>query len=369
MIRSDYRAGTSAPDSQLPGPLRLTPSFPFAGRSRELALLRALLPRAGGESRRIVLLGGEPGSGKSRLVREFAHEAAAAGVLVLYGACDAVVRTPYRPFAEALERLVRVSDPSTLRGELGTAGGELVRLMPDLPLRVGELPAPIAADPETERHRLHTAVTDLLVAVSRRVPVLLVLEDGHWADPPTLLLLRHLARSAADARMLLLATFRDTEADVPASLSETLVDLRRSEDVVRVHLAGLSDDEIAEFVRRASGADTAGLPELAAAIEGLTEGNAFLMTELWRTLLDTGALVVEDGTRPADAPARPARKPREHSRDGQPAPVTARAGDDRAARGRGDRRARLRPRCARAGSPADEAGLARRRSTRPSGTG
>ena len=280
------------------------PSFPFAGRSRELALLRALLPRAGGESRRIVLLGGEPGSGKSRLVREFAHEAAGVGVLVLYGACDAVVRTPYRPFAEALERLVRTSDPATLRGDLGTTGGELVRVLPDLPLHVGELPAPMAADPETERHRLHTAVTDLLVAVSRRAPVLLVVEDGHWADPPSLLLLRHLGRSAADARMLLVATFRDTDADVPAQLSDALVDLRRSEDVVRLHLTGLSGEEISEFVRRASGAETAGLPELAAAIEKLTEGNAFLVTELWRTLLDSGALVVEDGrarlTQPPD---------------------------------------------------------------------
>jgi DNA-binding CsgD family transcriptional regulator/tetratricopeptide (TPR) repeat protein len=305
MIRSDYRAGTNATAVQLPGPLRLTPSFPFAGRSRELATLGALVPRAEGEGRRIALVGGEPGSGKSRLVREVAQSAAADGVLVLYGACDAVVRTPYRPFVESLEQLARVTDPATLRAELGTSGGELVRLVPDLVLRVGELPAPIGADPDTERHRLHTAATDLFTAVSRRVPLLLVIEDGHWADPPTLLLLRHLARSAADARLLIVATFRDTDADVPEQLSEALVDLRRSEDVVRLHLAGLSGDEIAEFVSRAAGDEAgAGLPELAAAIEALTEGNAFLVTELWRTLLDSGALVVEDShvrlTRPLD---------------------------------------------------------------------
>ena len=87
---------------QLPSPLRLTPSFPFVGRPRELALLRTLLPRVDSESRRIVLIGGEPGSGKSRLVREFAAEAVDGGAQVLYGACDAVVRTPYQPFAEAL---------------------------------------------------------------------------------------------------------------------------------------------------------------------------------------------------------------------------------------------------------------------------
>ena len=87
-------------------------------------------------------------------------------------------------------------------------------------------------------------MTDLLTGVSRRRPVLLVLEDAHWADVPTLGLLRHLARAGGRARLLLLATFRDTEADVPDALSETLADLRRSDDVVRLRLAGLSGDEV-----------------------------------------------------------------------------------------------------------------------------
>jgi predicted ATPase len=166
--------------SKLPGPLRLTPSFPFAGRSRELATLRPLIPRAAGEGLRFALVGGEAGSGKSRLVREFAQEAAGGGAIVLYGACDAVVRRPYRPFVEALDQLVRSTDKATLRADLGAAGGELSRVLPDLAQRVGELPAPLAADPDTERHRLHSAVGDLLAAVGRRAPVVLVVEDGHW---------------------------------------------------------------------------------------------------------------------------------------------------------------------------------------------
>src|SRR4249919_734089 len=151
---------TLDPAIELPGSLRLTPSFPFVGRPRELAILRSLMPRAGGEGRRVALLGGEAGSGKSRLVREFAHEAAAEGVLVLYGACDAVVRIPYQPVAEALVHLVRVSDPEQLRLDLGAGGGELTRLMPDLPSRVGPLPDPVVADQDTERHRLHHAVAE-----------------------------------------------------------------------------------------------------------------------------------------------------------------------------------------------------------------
>src|SRR2546428_6440744 len=114
----------------LPASLAPASAFPFVGRSAELEKLRTLMPSAPGEGRRVVLLSGEPGSGKSRLVREFAAEAAKDGVLVLYGACDAVVRTPYGPFVEALDQLARSADPSELRAALGTGGGELTRLLP-----------------------------------------------------------------------------------------------------------------------------------------------------------------------------------------------------------------------------------------------
>jgi DNA-binding CsgD family transcriptional regulator/tetratricopeptide (TPR) repeat protein len=295
MIRFDYPMSTAT--AQLPGPLRLHASYPFVGRSRELATLRTLVPRLPGEGRRIALIGGEAGSGKSRLVREFAREAAASGVFVLYGACDAVVRTPYRPFVEALEQLVRGSDAGALREDLGPAGGELARLLPELRARVEGLSEPVAAHADTERHRLHSVVGDLLTGAGRRRPLLLVLEDGHWADTPTLLLLRHLVRSATDARMLVVATFRDTEVDVPAELSDALADLRRADDVVRLKLGGLSEDEIAEFVERAAGREQdARVHELTSAIHALTQGNAFLVCELWRALLETGALVLNDGT-------------------------------------------------------------------------
>src|SRR3954463_7958344 len=280
--------------NELPGSLGLTSAFPFVGREGELRTLRALLPRAEGEGRRVVLVGGEPGSGKSRLVRELASHAAADGALVLYGACDAVVRTPYGPFVEALDHLARTVDPDELRDALGPTGGELARLLPDLPARVGGLPAPVAADPDTERHRLHTAVADLLTGISHGRPVLLVIEDGHWADTPTLLLMRFLTRAAGRARLLLLATFRDAEVDLPPTLVEALADLRRSDDVVRLRLTGLSGEEITEFVRHAAGAEPPA--ELAQTIAELTGGNAFLVCELWRTLIETGAVELADGT-------------------------------------------------------------------------
>jgi DNA-binding CsgD family transcriptional regulator/tetratricopeptide (TPR) repeat protein len=113
-----------------------------------------------------------------------------------------------------------------------------------------------------------------------------------------LLLLRHLSRGASEARALVVTTFRDTEAEVPEALSAALVDLRRSEGVVRLRLGGLSTEEIGEFVQRAMGdAPAPDLPQVAQALSELTGGNAFLMTELWRTLLESGTVSVYDGGR------------------------------------------------------------------------
>jgi DNA-binding CsgD family transcriptional regulator/tetratricopeptide (TPR) repeat protein len=299
MVKTDYRLFMEAQMLDVPEPLRAISTSPFVGRAAELEKLRTLMPRAEGERRRVALLAGEPGAGKSRLAREFAARAATEGVLVLYGACDAVVRTPYGPFVEALERLVRVTDGAQLRAALGAGGGELTRLLPDLSVRVGGLAPPVQADADTERHRLHTAVADLLANVSRARPILLVLEDGHWADATTLLLLRHLARAAWSARLLILATFRDSEADVPAELSETLADLRRSDDVVRMRLGGLTGAEVSDLVSRAAGShqdpDDPQLHELASTIHDLTAGNAFLVCELWRAAVETGIVDVAGG--------------------------------------------------------------------------
>jgi DNA-binding CsgD family transcriptional regulator len=281
---------------ELPGPLRLLPSTPFVGRAQQLAVLRALVPRADGEGCRIVLLAGEAGSGKSRVVREFAREAAERDVRVLYGACDAVVRRPYGPFVDALDQYTRARQAAELRADLGVAGGELGRLLPELPARVPGLGGPLAADPDTERHRLHTAVADVLTNAAQREPLLLALEDLHWADGPTLLLLRHLARTLTAARVLVLATFRDVEAEVAPVLVDALADLHRSEAVVRIPVSGLTGPDIAEFLSRASGEQHPAQEGLGDALRDLTGGNAFLVCELWRTMVDSSALAVRDGT-------------------------------------------------------------------------
>ncbi len=183
------------------------------------------MPRAAGEGRRIALVGGEAGSGKSRLVREFAHRGRRRGRAravrgVRRGRAHPLpaARRGARP-ARPWRRSRRSCAPIWAR-----AAASSTRLCPTSPTSSAPLPPPVSADQDTERHRLHQAVADLLVNIGARRPRLLVLEDAHWADGPTLLLLRHLARAAADARLLLVATFRDTEADVPA---RALVDAGR----------------------------------------------------------------------------------------------------------------------------------------------
>ena len=238
----------------LPGPLRLVPSFPFAGRSRELATLRALLPRAAGEGRRVALVSGEPGSGKSRLVRELAHDVAAEGALVLYGACDAVVPRRTARSSKRSSTSSRSSTPSALR-TLGR-GGELTRLLPELSSVVGRAAAAAAADADTERHRLHTAVTELLAAIGARARR--CCSCSRTSTGPTL---RRCSSSGiscargADARMLLVATFRDVEADLPPgwqTRSPTSCGRRVS---CACGSRASTRDELAEFVRLVTGAE------------------------------------------------------------------------------------------------------------------
>ena len=243
---------------QLPGPIRLSSPYPFVGRSRELTTLRTLVPRKAPRDDEWRWWAARPGRGRAASFassRTRWQERACS--------CSTARATPSCGVPTGLRRGTRPSRsshrrPRSRRPRSGRWGAHAAPS--DLALRIGELGAPITADPDTERHRLHTAVTDVLTNASRRRPLMLVLEDGHWADTPTLLLLRHLARAVTDARILVLATFRDTEADVPAELADALTELRRYDDVVRLRLGGLNEREIAEFLRSASGGLLQSLP-------------------------------------------------------------------------------------------------------------
>ena len=192
----------SSSDAAVPLPafVDTAPAFAFAGRVDQLDALIAAWKEAAEGARRVVLVSGEPGIGKTRLVTELVRTAHERGSIVLWGRCDEEAGAPYAPFAEALRQYASTTPPERLRAELGALGGELVRIVPDLAARVPGLAEPMNADADTERYRLFDSVADLLAGMSAEQAVVLVLDDLHWADKPSLVLLRHLVRSLdADA--------------------------------------------------------------------------------------------------------------------------------------------------------------------------
>jgi hypothetical protein len=203
----------------------------FVGRDDELERLRQLWKEAVAGERRVALIAGEPGVGKTRVAAELAEPAHGEGALVLAGRCDEDLGVPYQPFVEALRHFINHT-PEDLEGRLGAYGGELVRLVPEISPRVGGLGEPLRSDPETERYRLFDAVAAWLAAACEQSPLLLVLDDLQWAAKPTLLLLRHVVRFPELKRLLILGTYRDTEL----GHDHPLVELQFAGDSRRIDL-------------------------------------------------------------------------------------------------------------------------------------
>jgi class 3 adenylate cyclase/tetratricopeptide (TPR) repeat protein len=268
----------------------------FVGRDGAVARLGQLWEEAAAGARGAVLVAGEPGVGKTRLVAELAGAVHAEGATVLAGRCDEDMGVPYQPFVEALRHFVDHTPANDLPDRVGRYGGELARLVPELAERVEGLPAPLRSDPETERYRLFDAVAAWLAALSARQPVLLVLDDLQWAAKPTLLLLRHVVRSPEPMRVLIAGTYRDTELRHDHPLVEILADLRRQEGVARLSLVGLDSSGVAAFMERAAGHSLGHeVLALARAIHEETEGNPFFVREVVRHLAETGVLEQHEG--------------------------------------------------------------------------
>lgn len=280
----------------LPPQVEQGDTFGFVGRDDDQQALLGAWKTATVTGRLAVFIGGEPGIGKTRLVKELCRSAHGQGGVVLWGTCDEELSLPYQPFVEALRWLVDVAPTDALGDLLGPSGGELTALVPDLAQRVAGLPARLSDDPERERHRLFEATADLLHNVSAREPVVLVLDDLHWAGKPTLLLLRHLLKTTKPLQLLIVATYRDTDLDRTHPLSDVLADLRRQGGVERLTLRGLDRDGVAAFLAHTAGhdLDERGLA-LASAIADETEGNPFFIGEVLRHLSESGALVYRNG--------------------------------------------------------------------------
>ena len=268
----------------------------FVGRDGEVERVGQLWKESMAGERRVALLGGEPGVGKTRLAAQVATQVHDEGGVVLVGRCDEDLGVPYQPFVEALRHYVDHTSPADLKGRLGRYGGELVRLMPELADRVPDLPPALQSDPETERYRLFDAVGAWLATASADQPVLLVVDDLHWAAKPTLLLLRHVLRFSEPLRVLIVGTYRDTELGRRHPLSDLLADLRRQGGVERISLSGLDAGSVAKYVEQAAGRDLeAGEEALPQAIYAETEGNPFFVAEVLRHLVETGDIERRQG--------------------------------------------------------------------------
>ena len=286
----------------IPLPVRLShrPTVGLIGRSEELDTLESAAKQAAtGAGREVVLIGGEPGQGKTTLVSELARRLEDRDATVLLGRCDEEVGAPYRPFQEALSHYAAHADEAVLRAHVAAHGGELSRLVPALRQRLGEVPAPQTTDPDTERYLLFAAAVGLLELAAAERPVLLVLDDLHWADKPTLQLLRHLVAETGSARLVVVGTYRDAELSSAHPLTETLAALlREPAGVTSISLHGFDDTGVIEFMESAAGhdLDDAGV-QLALDLYRETDGNPFFVAEVLRNLSESGAIYQDDSGR------------------------------------------------------------------------
>jgi class 3 adenylate cyclase/tetratricopeptide (TPR) repeat protein len=269
-----------ATDVDLPNALRA--DGPFVGRAEELAQLARAWEKAVAGVPGAVLIGGEPGVGKSRLAAEHARRCLEMGALVLYGRCDEDLDVPYQPFLDAVRAAAPVLGPRRLRDVRGV--DELIRVVPELADLVPGASAATRADPDTERHALFNAVTQLLVATSTDIPVVLVLDDLHWAGKATLTLLRRVLRDAGHARVHLVGTYRDTELSRTHPLAATIADLRGDGVATRLPLTGLPEDDVVSYVTQAGVDDRALGRELAR----ITAGNPFFLIATLQHISDAG---------------------------------------------------------------------------------
>jgi DNA-binding SARP family transcriptional activator/tetratricopeptide (TPR) repeat protein len=259
----------------------------FVGRESEMGGLVSLLDGAFSGSGALVLIGGEPGVGKSRLAEALAAHAHERGGRVLVGRCWEAGGAPaYWPWVQALRAYVRESDPEVLRSQVGRGSAELTAILPELRELVPDLPASPASGSEGARFRLFEALASFLRSAATAEPLALFLDDLHAADAPSLLLLRFVAGQLAGAPILIVGCYRDSE--IAPDLAEALPELTREPSVRRVSLTGLSISDTARLLELTTG--RAPPDELAARVHAQTEGNPLFAGEVARLLASEGPL-------------------------------------------------------------------------------
>src|SRR4051812_17166243 len=243
----------------------------FGGGRAELATLGEVWTAAAAGLRQVVFLGGEPGAGKSRLLAEGGTALHRSGATVLLGTSAAEFGPPYQPFVEPIEAL--------LARPLSERDGERLRTLAG---------RPASAPGHDHRRELFEAVVDAVRAAAAEAPVVLALEDLHWAGPASLQLLTYLVERTAECRLLVLGTHRTTAPDRSGALVGAIAQLYRLDGVRRLDLAGLDTEDIAEFLLAEGQLSLKRARSSAAVLRDQTGGNPFFLRELWRDLSARG---------------------------------------------------------------------------------
>ena len=272
----------------------VTPPIALIGRDQERTELLRLVDAALAGRGSLALIGGEPGIGKTHLTRAILSEAARRGCFTIVGHCyDMEGAPPYVPFIEMLEYCARVAPRESFRYTIGDSAPEVAKLMPELRRIFPDIPPPIELPPEQQRRFLFNAYREFVERSARLTPIVAVFEDLHWADEPTLLLLRHLAQTVATIPVLLIGTYREVDLDVTRPFASVLQSWIREKMATRLSLRRLGVAGVEAMLTALSG--QAPPPLFVRTVFDETEGNPFFVEEVFRYLLEQGELFDERG--------------------------------------------------------------------------
>ncbi len=267
---------------------------PMVGRERELSSIERQLQAAREGSGSVLLLAGEAGIGKSRLVSEAQDQAVQAGFQILRGACFEPDRAlPYGPIADLLRGFLQGHTPSEIVDLCGDAATELVKLLPELAGRLPGIPVPPQLDPEYERHRFTQTITRFLIGLADSKPLLLIVEDLHWSDESSLDFLLKYARRVAGQPIVLILTYRSDE--MGEMLGHCVAELERERLAAELPLCRLPLPDVEAMLRAIFAQAQPIRREFLEAIYPLTAGNPFFIEEVLKALVSVGDIFQVDG--------------------------------------------------------------------------
>ena len=264
----------------------------LVGRERELAELQKTWQHVITGIGRVFLISGEAGIGKTRLARELMTQVVLSGGNALSGTCDAEGGMPYTPFSQIIHEASR--NPQINLDLPDYVVADLITLAPDLRAQFAGISPNPPRDPMFEQQYLFDSVATWCNAISSRVPLLIFIDDAHWADSGSLYLLRHLARRCQKSRLLILVAYREAELDEKSPLNRVLQDLSREKLATRLKLVRLDYDDALNLLNSILVPSGDIDQSIAEAIYHETEGNPFFIEEVTKALLEEDKLQYEN---------------------------------------------------------------------------